>query len=134
MEIVMIRQIKGIGDPAYFPDQGTVIAPMGFTDGSAMDIVIPVDEVGPLVAYFAGLNDFLSSQGVSPKRGKTDDFYGPIRVHGLGFQEEPEETLLVLDLAGCRLGFALGNTQLRSLAHKLSQVALALSADRKKAQ
>jgi hypothetical protein len=134
MESVMPKQIKEIGNPTYHADLDLVVAPLTFTDGETVEVAIPVAEIGRLVSYFAGLNDFLSSQGVSVKRGRKDDLFGPIRVHGLGFHAGPEDTMLVLDLAGCRLGFALESTQLIRFARELPQVALALSADRKKAQ
>jgi len=134
MESVMPKQIKEIGDPTYYADLDLITAPVTFTDGETVEVAIPVADIGAFVGYFAKLNEFLSSQGVSVKRGRKDDLFGPIRVHGLGFQDGPEDTMLVLDLAGCRLGFALENTQLTRFARELPQVALTLSADRKKAQ
>jgi hypothetical protein len=132
----MVRQIGSIGIAVVSGDGLSITAPVQFTDGSKMDLAFPVSDLGALVAYFAVLNDRLSEEGVGGLRPPTADICGPIRVNGLGFQASvrPDDTMLVLDLAGCRLGFALTNTRLIALADDVTRVARTLSADQRRPQ
>lgn len=130
------RQITFMGQPRISVDQQSLSIPTKFDDGTEIDLLVSVTQLGDLVAYFAVLNDLLSDQGVTPDRGPKDDVHGPIRVHGLGFQAgtKPEDSMLVLDLAGCRLGFALDSERLVALADGVSRMARTLSADHRKPQ
>lgn len=102
-------------------------------DGATLDIACTLEDLNDIFQYLAAaakhaasLNEAISGPG-SPKEDLT-----PIEADGLGlaFGSHPDQSILLVRLAGFHMSFAIPNSALSGFSRELSQIAMTISAER----
>jgi len=120
---------------AYILPEGHIRFTVKRRDGEALRVSCPTVEVGDIVFFLVSLAKGASEQqglGMGPP---VMSHLTPIPATGIGFSAgmTPEETLLVVNLSGFALSFAMTSSGLLRLADDIARTAktLAAPADRK---
>jgi hypothetical protein len=108
---------------AELAHDGKHLAVVVETEATALDVAFSRDQLIETIEALLAMSSALSANS-APRT------LNPIPVQGLGLAagRSPEETLLVVRLAGVDLSFQLASSAVAALGHEFSQMAMALSA------
>lgn len=94
-------------------------------DDTALDLEIPIEEIGDVVQFFVEVANHVDADVRHEQRQ-----YSPIPIRGLGLATSytPDETLLIIRLAGFELAFQLDSKRVAELGKDFARMAKTLSA------
>lgn len=95
-------------------------------EGERLDLEIPLNEIGAIVEFMTSVSAFARN---IPRQG--EQTWSPIPVQGIGFAagRTPDETLLVVRLAGCDLAFSMESKKVADLGSEFFRIAQTLASD-----
>ena len=105
-------------------------------DGESLTVSVPVEEAPHMIAFIAGIAKAANeSRGLGPGTPPQVSELTPIETTGIGFAVAATngETLLVVNMSGVALPFAMSSSGLLRLADDIERISRTLSAptDRK---
>ena len=126
------RRLAAWSDPALSPDGKNLWVRAETEDGAAFDLEMPLGQIGDLVSFFTSVANFLV-------RNRADQYGEQLRTSsahwaripvvglGLGLGGSPDETMLIVRLAGFELAFSLDSGKVSQLGRDFAQMAHTLS-------
>jgi hypothetical protein len=131
------RRLKGLSEGRPRSDGNGLAFRIDMTDGSHTDVDCDTAEIGDIMAYLTAIAaaGAASRPPIDLGPSQTQNYLAPIPAQGIGFQisDDPEQTLLVIRLAGLDLAFRVPSSGLARLAPDLARIGLTLSADKSRA-
>jgi hypothetical protein len=128
-----VRRMIRWSEPHISPDHKDLWMRLEM-EGQNVDFSLPIAELGDTVQFLVTCAEAAvteSEETPEPPLTKTQSQeWAPIQMRGIGFApgRTPEETLLVVKLAGFQLAFSVASSDLAGLADGLGQTARTLSA------
>ncbi len=94
-------------------------------DDTVLDLEIPIEEMGDIVQFLVDVANHVDADARHEQRQ-----YSPIPIRGLGLAtgRTPDETLLIIRLAGFELAFQLDSKHVAELGEDFGRMANTLSA------
>jgi hypothetical protein len=115
---------------AEWRDGGDIVAfRIERRDGRQLDLSCPLLEIGDIFSFLATAAEMAAAEA-GKEFPSSQPYFAPIPVRGLGFAvgRSPDETLIVVNLAGFALAFSAPNSALAQFGRGLGRTAQTLSA------
>ncbi|MBV9516643.1 MAG: hypothetical protein JO068_00845 [Hyphomicrobiales bacterium] len=136
------KRLIQLADAAISADRQWLWVRAETEDDQSLDLSIPLDQLGNTVQFLVMAAEFVVSEAeedghTTPKEPEAPAHdWAPIPIRGIAFAAggSPNETLLVVKLAGFELAFSMPSDELSRLAEDIARVAQTLSADAGKRQ